>query len=222
MFDGGGADDRGLDEHGDWEPLAHVAQRPEYISPDESGALRAEAEDEARQIVQQARAEADRLTTQRSEELGRAKAAADAFGERVEQVAADLEAACTELLERIQPHVLALTAQMATKVIKRAIAADNTIVVDVVRDTLCRVSHSHRVRVYVNPKDREAVDGQMQQLLRILDEAERFEIVADDEIDEGGCVVRTDQGEIDARIETQLDALRSKADALARRVIGGP
>jgi flagellar assembly protein FliH len=220
-FDALGEDDASARASDDWQPLAAVARRNDRVDTQEANMLREGAEEAARRILQDAQAEAELLLGRHNEELARARAAADAFAERTGQIAAELERARAELLERIELHTLALTAQMAGKVIKRAIAADNTIVVDVVRDTLSRVAHSHRIRVSVNPKDREAVSSQMQQLVGSLEAADGLEVIADPGVGEGGCVVRTEHGEIDARIETQLRALTSQFEELTGRVAGG-
>jgi flagellar biosynthesis/type III secretory pathway protein FliH len=65
----------------------------------------------------------------------------------------------------------------------------------VVREGLERVRRASRVRVRVHPSDAA-------QLIEL-----EAEVVEDPSITRGGCVVESELGEVDARLEVRLDAL---------------
>jgi flagellar assembly protein FliH len=73
-----------------------------------------------------------------------------------------------------------------------------------VRDTLRRVQGFGRLRIRVNQLDVDLLRQNRPSLLQVVDGVEGIEIVEDRRVDQGGCVIETEQGVYDARIRTQL------------------
>jgi len=69
------------------------------------------------------------------------------------------------------------------------------------------VSQTRRIAVRVNPADADALE----------EIAAPVTIVPDASITAGGCVVETDLGSVDGRLETRLDALRAALEAVLER-----
>jgi flagellar biosynthesis/type III secretory pathway protein FliH len=65
-----------------------------------------------------------------------------------------------------------------------------------------------RVTIEVSPEDAPIVAESMPQLSAALPEGATVSIVARAEIARGGCVVRSSEGTVDARIETQFRRMR--------------
>ena len=59
----------------------------------------------------------------------------------------------------------------------------------------------------VNPDDLEVVRNERHRLMDALVRASDLAIREDDDISPGGVIIETEAGTIDARLETQLDAL---------------
>jgi flagellar assembly protein FliH len=165
----------------------------------EASALLSAAQHEAEGLRQQAQ----HLREEADEELRRLQGF-------IVQLRADLERGKQDVLARIEPELLALCAQMAGKVVRRVIASDADVVVDVVRDAIRRVADSRRVRVYVHPRDRERIESHRGDLRPLVAPGAIVEILDDEAIEPGGCVVRTDEAEVDADVGHQIGVLAER------------
>lgn len=127
-----------------------------------------------------------------------------ALGDAVEGVHA-LRAELSETLER---EAVELALAIAERIVAGALEAQPERVVDVVRGALRRLAERQRVTVLVNPEDLALVSESAARLRSELGGLEHCEIQADRRVGRGGAVVRTVEGEIDARVETQLERAR--------------
>ena len=101
-------------------------------------------------------------------------------------------------------EVIRLALEVARKVIKREVAIDEELILTLVRVALARVADQSLATVRVNPKDfqviqrHHAADGNAGAL------SESVKLVEDPLIARGGCIIETESGTIDARVEEQL------------------
>jgi flagellar biosynthesis/type III secretory pathway protein FliH len=65
-----------------------------------------------------------------------------------------------------------------------------------------------RITVLVHPDDLELVREAMDGLRATLGGIEHCEVQAERRVSRGGCVVRTPDGDVDARVETKLQRAR--------------
>ena len=72
----------------------------------------------------------------------------------------------------------------------------------------CARPTRHRLVIEVNPDDLELVSESAEGLAARLGGVQRLDVVAERRVERGGCIVRTEEGEIDARIGSQLQQLR--------------
>ncbi len=196
----------------------------------EAGGDAAQDGEEARNVLEAAHAQAVEIRRQvREDALRKARERVQALLAEVaaEQVAAferardelleQVRAAAEERMTRLERELAGLVGQMTAKVVARTIDADDTVVLDVVRGTLGRAAGAGRITVRVAAADDAIVRDAQAELLSALGGVEELAIVADDAVGRGGCVVETERGRFDARIETQLAAL----DEEIARVLGG-
>ena len=87
------------------------------------------------------------------------------------------------------------------------------ILLEVLQGALRRVSGERTIAVVVNPADLETVRGALGELGSQSAGAEHWDLQADQRVPAGGAIVRTDQSEVDARIETQLARAREVVEA---------
>ncbi|CAJ1920786.1 HrpE/YscL family type III secretion apparatus protein [Aeromonas jandaei] len=87
----------------------------------------------------------------------------------------------------------------------------------VVREALSLVSNQKQVTVRVNPEQLQAVRDQIARVHKDFPEIGYLEISADARLDQGGCILETEVGIIDASLDGQLEALsRAMAVTLER------
>jgi flagellar assembly protein FliH len=112
-------------------------------------------------------------------------------------------------LERAERHAVELAISIAEKIVAGRVDTDAETVLSVVEGALRRTADRDHLVVCVNPVDFELVRSAAEELANRLGGIGRLEIVSERRVSRGGCVVRTGEGEIDARLEQQLEAVRN-------------
>jgi flagellar assembly protein FliH len=113
-----------------------------------------------------------------------------------------------EIMEHCEKDILELALAVATRVIHTEITINQDIVLAVVKDAIRKAKDQERVVIRVNPIDFETVAAEKQTLQTLLGREMGMDIRGDLGVDSGGCVIETDYGTIDARIDTQLDTVK--------------
>jgi len=187
------------------EQVQHLVQRARR----QAEAIIAEAQQQATALRQEAEVQVEELLRRRADE--------EAARVRQEQ-SAQFAAAATELLERFQRaadvalenlagQVATLAAGVTAKIIRRKVAADDEIVLDVVADAMQQLADIKRLRIVINPADEATLSAHQAALLKRVGGLEQLEIVSDDDIEAGGCLLDSDRGEVDARLSSQLEVI---------------
>jgi flagellar assembly protein FliH len=129
--------------------------------------------------------------------LAALSASAQAISELRTQVVAELEQDAVEMALRLAEQILAAV-----------LSVQPERVIDVARNALRHLTERRRVTLVVNPADLELVSECVEQLQSELGGIEHLGVQADRRVARGGAVARTDTGDIDAGIETQLGRAR--------------
>ena len=88
----------------------------------------------------------------------------------------------------------------------------------VVREALSLVSNQKQVTIRVHPEQVQAVRDQIARVHKDFPEIGYLEISADARLDQGGCILETEVGIIDASLDGQLEALSlAMSSALEKR-----
>lgn len=77
------------------------------------------------------------------------------------------------------------------------------------RKALSTVTNQRKVTLHVAPALVEEVKAQLAQLMKQFPETSYVEVVADQRVEPGGCLLETQVGVIDATIENQISAIES-------------
>jgi flagellar assembly protein FliH len=177
-------------------------------------------------VLSAVRAEAEQIRAQAwaaGEAEGRAAGLAAARQDAQPSLAA--VAAALESIEQLKSQVVAeleqdaveMALRLAEQILAGVIDVQPERVVDVGRNALRHLSDRRRVTLVVNPGDLELVAECVEQLQSELGGIEHLGVQSDRRIARGGAIARTDSGDIDAGIDTQLSRAREiVAAALAR------
>ncbi len=114
----------------------------------------------------------------------------------------------------IAPNVLELSMSIAQKVIKHEAKIDIQIVEDTVMDALKMLSKNEpKIVLRVNPIQVQYLKDTLPEKIKSLGMETKLSVLSDEAVTEGGCIIQTNNGMIDATIEAQLGivqmALRS-------------
>jgi len=188
---------------------------PPEVSLRELESPLAAAQADAQRIRSEAHAEG--LAAGREDGLAEGRAQiADALGALAEALdgVAVLRAQTAEAVER---DAIELALALAEKIVSGALAVEPERVVDSVRGALRRLVERRRVTVLVHPDDLELVRTAAERFAAELGGIEHCDVQAERRIARGGAVVRTEEGQIDASVETQL----ARAHELVVAELGG-
>jgi flagellar assembly protein FliH len=124
--------------------------------------------------------------------------------DELDTIAADIATAREALWQGQESEMVALTLDIARQVIKTEVAQNPAVVHAVIANALRRITDKDNVRVRVSVADAPRVKEAREDLMEIIDGLRFIEIVEDRRIGDGGCVIETNAGTIDAKIETQI------------------
>lgn len=146
------------------------------------------------------------------------RAGIDAAAEKIESLHAML-AGAIEQLDRVQKQirqdsekeVVELALAVSERIVRQELATKRETIVDVVREALKKVDHQQAVVIRLNPADMPFIDASRLQVSDPAGQANsiRVRLEADETIGSGGCFIETESGDVDARIETQLDIIKA-------------
>ncbi len=172
---------------------------------------------DAADVLSAAHAEAEQIRE-------RARAAGDAEGRAAGMAAARAElqpalaalsgavAELTELrahlIDDLESDAVTLALRMAEHIVAGAIAAEPGRIVDVAGLALRRITDRRHVTLVVNPADLELLSEAVPGLQSELGGIEHCNVQSDRRVGRGGVLARTDEGEIDGSIDTQLNRVR--------------
>jgi flagellar assembly protein FliH len=197
------------------EEYAFEPLEPAPVSLRELESPLAAAQAEAAAIRSSARAEGHADGLSAGLEEGRAQVAAALAA--LESAHAELLALRDATAEAVERDAVELAVQLAEKIVAGALAVEPERVLDVVRGALRRLAERRRVTVLVHPDDLELVRSAAAGFAAELGGIEHCEVQAERRLSRGGAVVRTDEGQVDASIETQL----ARACELVAAELGG-
>jgi len=203
------------------QAIVHEALREAEKIDAEAGRRLAEAGKEAEVIKKRAWEEGFAEGRAAGLEKGRAEGAAQALQEARERytqgslklsdslqnVLAALERERHELVSLAQQEILTLAIAIARKIVRREFAADPEAVLENVRTALEMIMDRTGVQIRMNPADLERLELLDPQKGTQYFRFDRIRFVADPRVEEGGCVIDTAGGEIDAQISTQIETI---------------
>lgn len=167
---------------------------------EEAARILEEAEEFAAEIRREAREDAENIR-------------AEAHRDGVEKAVAEFEQnllAVREIRERVwretEQDLLRLSIRLTEKILGRELKSDEKTVADIVATALQNARQQEKLTVRVNPSDLPVVEREIENLTR-TGRTKFMDFIADPRVPEGGCLIESEVGTIDARLETQLRVL---------------
>lgn len=168
---------------------------------DEAAHIIAEAEEQSAVMAEAAR---DRLSAEIRSELEAEmnikldKIRAD-FAATIEQVSS----LSGEIIAQSETEMVELALEIAKKIVGREVTIDREVALTLVKISLAKLHNRTFAKVLLNPEDFAYIQAHLEK----ADFHGSIELVEDRSISLGGCLIQTETGEIDARIESQFDEI---------------
>jgi flagellar assembly protein FliH len=105
------------------------------------------------------------------------------------------------LYGHVEREVVQLAIEVARKIVHREVQADPEVIQTLVKVALGRVSGRSAVTVRVNPVDYNFLLDKNRGWIQEQGGEQEVTLVADKSVERGGCLVQTECGDVDARIE---------------------
>ena len=93
---------------------------------------------------------------------------------------------------------------IARKFVDTAVVMNSDLIKKTIKSAVKMVTEKDKVIIRINPADLEEVRAHQDDIIFIGDGIGKLEIRPDKKVDRGGCVVETEAGNIDARIESRF------------------
>jgi flagellar assembly protein FliH len=206
--------ERGTAEAGEIKRLAEdeaakkIADASEKIKKIEAES-RASLENERKEAVEAGNTEG------REAGFAEGKAEVERLIQRTQTVLERAQNKRTEILAETEQEIINLVLLIARKVVK-AITESQRNVIDLnVVQALRKVKGRGDILIRVNMADLKLTTSHTKDYISLVEGVKSIQVVEDSTVDEGGCIIETDFGEIDARIASQLAELETKIRELS-------
>lgn len=110
-----------------------------------------------------------------------------------------------EVYDSIAPDILEISLDIAKKIIKREMTEDPQILLENIKDIMKGLSKEEtKITLTVNPAQAAILKQNVPEVMQSVGLEAKIIIIPDETVMEGGCVLTTTNGVIDATIESQL------------------
>ena len=170
-----------------------------------------------RNLVSRAQDEADNIKKSAFEEgyrKGLEQAEADILEFKKNTV--NFMNATKEVFEYIAPDILEISVDIAKKIIKKEVESDPQVLINTIIDVLKTVSKNEpKINIKVRPQAVQFIKDTLPNIAYQYGIDAKINIVSDPSIEEGGCVFQTNNGIVDASIDTQLEIIKKALEVEA-------
>ena len=169
-----------------------------------------------RNLVSRAQEEAENIKRSAFDEgyrTGLAKAAADI--EEFKENIGEFMGAPKEVFEYIAPDILEISVDIAKKIIKKELETDPQILLDIIIDVLKNVSKNEaKVNIRVNPQAVAFLKDSLPTVTYEYGIESKINIISDPSVEYGGCIFQTNNGIVDASIDTQIEIIKKSLEGI--------
>ncbi len=118
-------------------------------------------------------------------------------------------------LDKVARSIASTSIMVASHILNREVSTDSMIVVEQARKAVSSLDKDLVFRINVHPNNVKLLEEVRITLDYDKSKVENIQIVPDESVDEGGCVLYTSAGTIDSRISTQLESLDKALNQLS-------
>jgi flagellar assembly protein FliH len=124
-----------------------------------------------------------------------------------EQAIQDAVGQREELLKEAKQRILELVIQISRKVTFDAISVDPEVTLSMISGVIDTLVDRTRLKIKVNPRHQPIVEQNIERFLQESPTLKEVSIEPDPRVRYGGCFIETPTGDIDARLESQLEVI---------------
>ncbi|MBC8079120.1 MAG: flagellar assembly protein FliH [Gorillibacterium sp.] len=119
-----------------------------------------------------------------------------------------------EIIREAEPFLIEVSTGIAEKVISHQLTIEPDWIIELAREILTRKREKGLVTLCVAPKHFAYFQDARSELQLVVDSQAELQILPDSMVSDHGCVMRTEFGSVDARIDTQLKEIKQALQSL--------
>ncbi|MFH2056900.1 MAG: FliH/SctL family protein [bacterium] len=159
-------------------------------------------------VRNQQRAYQDGFAAGQKQGLAQGQAEAEKVRQHLQGVAAALEAFREQLYEQSRGELTELAFALADRIIGSRSEREQELVIETVARCVSEILDKAKIKIRVNSRQVDFIKENLESI-RALDESiSQISIEPDQRVAPGGCIVETDSGTADGRLQSQLEMLR--------------
>ncbi|EPP34584.1 type III secretion apparatus protein, HrpE/YscL family [Chlamydia ibidis] len=133
------------------------------------------------------------------------------------QQLAYLEKETHELREKFKESIVPLAIASVKKIIGKELETHPDTIVSIISNALKELTQHKKIIINVNPKDLPIVEEHRPAIKQIVEYADTLIIVPKADITEGGCIIETEAGIVNAQLDVQLAALEKAFSSILKQ-----
>lgn len=177
-------------------------------SQQQAATIISDAQQQAESLLQEAQVEGEILKEEAQHQgydqgIQSAATEASKIRHQAQQVLQQAEQTRQQTLDDMEEEIIVLAVEIAEKLLVTQLRLDADIVAEVAKEALKLVRDRERVTLYVPPQEVDIYLDHKPQLAQALSDRAKLSIIIDEQIAPGGCMIQTEQGMVDATIDTR-------------------
>ena len=170
-----------------------------------------------RNLVSRAQEESENIKKSAFEEgyrqgLEKANSDLDVFRSQLAQ----FMSAKKDVFEYIAPDILEISVDIAKKIIKKELESDPQVLINTIVDVLRTVSKNEpKISIRVRPQSVQFIKDTIPNITYQYGIDSKINVISDPSIEEGGCVLQTNNGIVDASIDTQIEIIKKALEGIS-------
>jgi len=113
-----------------------------------------------------------------------------------------------DIVAKTEEQIVKLALAIAEKIINQEVATSKEVILGVLKGVLKNISETEGMKIRLNPQDFRHIMEARKDFLRSIDGVRNVVFEEDVSIKRGGAVVETMFGEVDARLESQINEIK--------------
>ncbi len=123
--------------------------------------------------------------------------------------------ATKDVYEYIAPDILEISIDIAKKIIKKEVESDPQVLINTIMEVLKTVSKNEpKISIRVRPQNAQFIKDTLPSVTYQYGIEANINVIADPSVEEGGCVFQTNNGIVDASIDTQLEIIKRALEGM--------
>lgn len=112
-----------------------------------------------------------------------------------------------EFFEEAEKEMVDLVALVSSEIVLKKVEEDGEVIKNVIRKAVSEIHSQQKITVRVNSADFANVKNMADSLVSDIDAVEGVEFIEDPKVTQGGCIVETNIGVLDATVENRLKVI---------------